>query len=336
MSSTKSPLSRLVSVAVREYWGHEALEFTPWLAQKENLDLLAQALELTELEVEGTEQAVGPFRADILCREVGSEGLVLIENQLERTDHSHLGQILTYAAGLGASKVVWVAPSFTEEHRAALDWLNRITHEDFHCFGVQVELWRIGDSALAPRFHVVAKPNDWEKRVKAQVHSTSGANTERAKALRDFWDGLFEYLDAHGSPFRLVSRKGTAGTWLQVADTVPGLRLLLSFGRQGGLAKVWVLFRSRQGRFDEEAMAWFQFVYERREVLGGLQGITWHTARGDEFCQVLRRVSETEEPAVVYAWFAQAVPPIVRALGELWPEFLDREAGLAGGDGARE
>ena len=110
---------------LREVWKTEAQDFTPWLAKEENLTLLGETLNL-ELELEAVEKDVGPFRADILCRDIDDDSLVLVENQVERTDHRHLGQILTYAAGLNTVTIVWVAKSFTDEHRAALDWLNEI------------------------------------------------------------------------------------------------------------------------------------------------------------------------------------------------------------------
>ena len=135
-------LGKLSQISLREVWKNEAGSFTPWLAEGANLALLSEVLEL-ELELEGQEQEVGPFRADILCKDAGTDRWVLIENQLERTDYTHLGQLLTYAAGLQAVTIVWIAERFTEEHRAALDWLNDITDERFNFFGIEVELWRI-------------------------------------------------------------------------------------------------------------------------------------------------------------------------------------------------
>ena len=142
-------LGRLERVELRDIWLSEASDFTPWLAQKENLDILGQTLGIV-LELEALERPVGPFRADILCKDIGTDRWVLIENQLERTDHNHLGQLLTYASGLEAVTIVWIAALFTEEHRSTLDWLNRITDESFRFFGLEVELWRIGDSPPAP------------------------------------------------------------------------------------------------------------------------------------------------------------------------------------------
>jgi hypothetical protein len=157
-------LGRLEKVEVRTVWVNEAGDFTPWLAKPENLKLLGDTIGL-ELELESVEKDVGPFRADILCKNTASSAWVLIENQLERTDHTHLGQLLTYAAGLEAVSIVWVAPRFTEEHRAALDWLNKVTSESVNFFGLEIELWRIGESPIAPKFNIVSQPNDWSKTV---------------------------------------------------------------------------------------------------------------------------------------------------------------------------
>ena len=156
--STNS-LGRLQRVQLREAWESESGDFTPWLAQSENLSLLGEAIGLN-LELEAQEKGVGLFRADLFCKDTASDSWVLIENQLERTDHSHLGQLLTYAAGLSAVTIVWIAERFTEEHRAALDWLNEKTGEGINFFGLEVELWRIGNSPLAPKFNVVCKPNE--------------------------------------------------------------------------------------------------------------------------------------------------------------------------------
>jgi hypothetical protein len=133
-------LGRLQKVELREAWLSESRDFTPWLAQEENLNLLGEAIGI-ELELESQEKDVGPFRADILCKDTSTDNWVLIENQLERTDHSHLGQLLTYAAGLNAVTIVWIAERFTEEHRATLDWLNERTDEKINLFGLEIELW---------------------------------------------------------------------------------------------------------------------------------------------------------------------------------------------------
>jgi hypothetical protein len=164
------------------------------LAGEENLALLGDTIGL-DLELEAVEKDVGPFRADILCKETATDSWVLIENQVERTDHTHLGQLLTYAAGLNAVTIVWIAKRFTDEHRAALDWLNEITGEEVNFFGLEIELWRIGDSPIAPKFNVVSKPNEWTKG-KGGTNSVvnKGDLSPVRKQQLEFWEQFHEYV----------------------------------------------------------------------------------------------------------------------------------------------
>lgn len=205
-------LGKLSQVDPRKVWSHEAHSFTPWLALAENLAILGEALGF-ELELEAVEQAVGPFRADILCKRVGSNHWVLIENQLERTDHSHLGQVLTYAAGLEAVTVVWISPQFTEEHRACLDWLNRSTIKGLNFFGVQMEVWKIGDSQMAPRFHLVSQPNDWAESVSEA--SVSIGKPETLQTHLEYWFGFREAMVAKNG--NLKAGKPQAENWSSLA-----------------------------------------------------------------------------------------------------------------------
>jgi hypothetical protein len=187
-------LGRLKQLSLREAWKDEAREFTPWLAQEDNLKLLGEALSL-ELELQSQEQEVGPFRADILCRS-GDGKWVLVENQLERTDHTHLGQIITYASGLDAVTVVWIAARFTEEHRSAIDWLNQITDDDHNFFALEIELWKIGDSPMAPKFNIVSKPNEWSRTMQ---NAASGDLRDLQKLQYDYWTALREQLAGNSS-----------------------------------------------------------------------------------------------------------------------------------------
>jgi hypothetical protein len=184
-------LSKLERVPLREAWKHEAGDFTPWLAQEKNLDALAEALGLSELELVATEHWVGDFKLDILCTD--GDRQVIVENQLAETDHRHLGQILAYAAGVGARTVIWVAESFRPEHASALQFLNDNTTEELSFFGVQIELWRIGNSPLAPKFEVVVKPNNWAKAGREQARAASTASATKQLQLK-FWTALVEKL----------------------------------------------------------------------------------------------------------------------------------------------
>lgn len=165
-------LGRLERVQTREVFEHEALGFTPWLAQEENLALLADTIGLS-LVLEAQEQPIGSFRADLLCKEHQTGQWVLIENQLDQSDHSHLGQIITYASGVQAATIIWIAGLFTEEHRAALDWLNASTVEEVQFFGIEIEFWRIGQSEAAPKFHIVSAPNKWKRDISRAVSKVS-------------------------------------------------------------------------------------------------------------------------------------------------------------------
>ena len=167
-----------------------------------------------DLEVEAQERAVGPFRADILCKDISTNRWVLIENQLERTDHTHLGQLLTYASGLEAVTIVWIAARFTEEHRSTLDWLNKITDESFRFFGLEVELWRIGDSPAAPKFNVVSKPNDWSHSVAQAARVIDDAELSDTRLeQREYWAALNMVLNALKGPIS-GNRKPQALSWM--------------------------------------------------------------------------------------------------------------------------
>ena len=191
MTDTKTSLARLEPVEVRKIWPNEAQNFTPWLAQDENLALLGETLGI-KFESGSTEVPVGDFSADIVAVSSVGNSKVLIENQLEKTDHTHLGQILTYAAGLDTLTVVWIAQRFTDEHRAALEWLNGITRAEIRFFGLEIEVWKIGASSCAPKFNIVAQPNDWTKSV-----APSPALTPTQRAQLGFWRGFHSYAADH-------------------------------------------------------------------------------------------------------------------------------------------
>lgn len=184
-------LARLERVELRDYWKDEARDFTPWLSQEDNITLLSSTIGM-DLEVVGTEEKVGSFSADILCRDRRTGAHVVIENQLEQIDHKHLGQVITYCAGLEAAAFIWIAPNFQEEHRAAVDWLNGITSEKFNFFAIEVELFRIGNSEAAPNFKVVAKPNGWSKNVRRQVNEDEMTIT-KSKQL-DYWTAFRDFV----------------------------------------------------------------------------------------------------------------------------------------------
>ncbi len=239
-------LGRLERVDLREVWSKEADDFTPWLAQAENLPLVGETIGL-ELELEAQEKNVGPFRADLLCKDTATNSWVLIENQLERTDHSHLGQLLTYATGLEAVTIVWITARFAEEHRAALDWLNEKTDTGINFFGLEIELWKIGDSKVAPKLNMVSKPNDWTKR----IASATKADLTPTKQLQlDYWSAFSEHLAKNGA--NIKPTKAAAQHWMTFAIGKSNCTTQASVNTQGKNVSVGLVLAGpyARSRFD--------------------------------------------------------------------------------------
>ncbi|VUT25440.1 MAG: hypothetical protein MOIL_01054 [Candidatus Methanolliviera sp. GoM_oil] len=186
-----SDLGILKKVIIRKKWPDEASDFTPWLAKEENIEKLSLALGL-ELQVENTEVSVGPYSADILAKDAGTDRYVVIENQLKRTNHDHLGKLITYGSVLDASAVVWIASDFTEEHKKALDWLNDHTSDEISFYGVILELWQIDDSKPAVRFNVLSKPADIMRQTAITKASENLTDTKRLQL--EFWTRFREKL----------------------------------------------------------------------------------------------------------------------------------------------
>lgn len=205
-------IGKLEKVEIRKVWPKEDSHFTPWLAQEENIAILGDELNI-DLEVQAQEEYVGPFRADILCKDTATENFVVIENQFGKTDHNHLGQIITYAAGLKALTVVWIAEHFVEEHRAAIDWLNSISDDSVEFFGIEIKLYRIANSPPAPKFNIVSKPNTWSKSVKRTASSVS--LTETKLLQQEYWQALKDYVESTKVSFKM--QKPSPQHWSTIA-----------------------------------------------------------------------------------------------------------------------
>ena len=173
---------------LRMIWPHEANSFTKWLAKEENLSKLGEDIGI-DLVLEERESSVGNFSVDIFANEESTGRKVIIENQLEDTDHDHLGKLITYASGKGAEVIVWVVKRARDEHRQAIEWLNQHTETSLGFFLVEIELWQIDDSAIAPKFNVIERPNDWAKQMK-----NSDNLSDRKQMLLKFWNGFNDYI----------------------------------------------------------------------------------------------------------------------------------------------
>lgn len=253
-------LGRLERVELRDIWISESSHFTPWLARPDNLSVLSEALGI-DLELEAQEKAVGPFRADLLCKDIGTGAWVLVENQLERTDHTHLGQLLTYASGLDAVTIVWIAARFTEEHRSTLDWLNKITDDSFRFFGLEVELWRIGQSPAAPKFNIISKPNDWSRSVAHAARAIDDAEMSDTRLLQlEYWTELDKALGAVGGPVT-SGRKAQAQSWM----AFPIGRSRFNLGAV--MIRPKRVIRAELYISGDDAKAWWNLLHQDREAV---------------------------------------------------------------------
>ena len=311
---TRATLGRLEPVELRNIWTSEAAEFTPWLARPENLSVLGETLGI-DLELEAQERSVGLFRADILCKDMATDSWVLVENQLERTDHSHLGQLLTYASGLEAVTIVWVAAQFTDEHRSTLDWLNRITDARFRFFGLEVELWRIGDSPPAPRFNVISKPNDWSKSVAQAARAIDDTElSETRVAQRAYWTALHTVLGAAGGPVS-GNRKPQPQSWM----TYP-------IGRSGFHLSAVMIRTKNQVRAElyisgEEAKRFLASLNGQREAIEGELGyhLEWEELPARRDCRVACYLNDVDPENEVdwpsqHEWLARHLNDLHRVL----------------------
>ena len=251
MTTNPKDLGHLERVELRDVWESESADFTPWLAKPENLVLLGDTIGL-ELELVAQEKSVGPFRADILCKDTATGDWVLVENQLERSDHGHLGQLLTYAAGLKAVTIVWIAEQFTEEHRATLDWLNEITGEQFSFFALEIELWRIGTSPVAPKFNVACRPNNWTKPSPPNL-------TETEILQQEYWTGLRTLLLDRKSIVR--PQKPLPQTWASFAIGRAAFAIYANIHIQ----KSWI--RVAMGCYGPDAKAHFHLLQQQKEAI---------------------------------------------------------------------
>jgi hypothetical protein len=279
MNSSTS-LSKLERVPLREAWKHEAGDFTPWLAQEENLNALAEALSLSELELVATEHWVGDFKLDILCTD--GDRQVIIENQLAETDHRHLGQILAYAAGVGARTVIWMAESFRPEHTTALQFLNDNTTEELSFFGVQIELWRIGSSPLAPKFEVVVKPNNWAKAGREQARVAATTSATKQIQLK-FWTALVEKLAREATQIR--PQKPRPQHWLNNSIGRSGFGLLPKVNTKEDLLAVELWMPG------EDAKMHFARLLEQRAEIESYLGfeLDWQELPDARACRIETR-----------------------------------------------
>lgn len=240
-----SIIEKLTEVDVRELWSHEQLDFSNWLARDENLEYLNDIIGLTLTDAD-KEVYVGSYRCDIVAKDETSDITVIIENQLESTNHDHLGKIITYASGLDAKVIIWIVKETKEEHRAAIEWLNNNTNKNINFFLIEIHAYKIGNSNPAPKFEVVEKPNDFIKRSK--TNSNDNELNKRQVERKIFWEQFNNVLVKKGKPFNL--RKATTDHWYEVAMGTSEAHVSISLVNKNNHIVVEVYVSDNKDLFD--------------------------------------------------------------------------------------
>lgn len=272
-------LGRLKEVNIRELWSHEQYDFSEWLSKPENLELLNEAIGLTLSEVE-KEVYVGAYRCDLVGTDETTGDRVIIENQLEVSNHDHLGKIITYASGLDAKVVVWIVKEAREEHRSAIEWLNNNTPEKLSFFLIEIHAYQIGDSLCAPMFEVVEKPNGFIKNAKTQ--SGSGEYNKSQGERIEFWTQFNEVLVERGKPFNV--RKPTTDHWYDIAIGTSDAHVSLTLVNKDGCVGVELYINDNKGLFDKL----LSFKEEIEETLG--LKLDWQRLDGKKASRILYRM----------------------------------------------
>jgi hypothetical protein len=308
-TTAEQTLGHLERMDPRLVWKHEALNFTPWLAS--NAERLAEALGI-DIEITGSEHPVGGFSLDLIGKDVTHDKPLIIENQLAGSDHGHLGQLLTYAAGTGAATIVWVATDIRDEHRQALTWLNEQTDQGTHFFGVELEVVRIGGSLPAPLFNVVVMPNDWQKTVKAAASGASG----KGPLYVAFWSKFLARLQKE-RPSWSKAKQGTQNSWFPMSVGLPpGCTITECFAAGGKLRHEFYIDRASQ----DECKAAFDSIHEQKgafELAYGCE-LSWERLDSKKACRIAEyRVGTVENVVdhdVYIAWFIEAGDRMRKAL----------------------
>ncbi|MDK2937414.1 MAG: hypothetical protein PWP62_2422 [Eubacteriaceae bacterium] len=230
---------------LRCIWPHEAYDFSQWLAQDENLQLLSDTIGI-DIVLEEIESSVGDFNVDLYAYEEGTKRKIIIENQLENTDHNHLGKIITYASGKEAEVIIWIVKRARDEHKNAIEWLNQHTDENIGFFLLEIELWKIDDSIPAPKFNIVERPNDWAKTMKA-VEGLSDIK----KLQLEFWQAFNQYAFEEKDFGKYFSkRKPQAQHWYDMSVGSSAYHLGLTTNTQKNLLGVEIYINDDKELFE--------------------------------------------------------------------------------------
>lgn len=268
----KQKLGKIKNVDLRNIWKKEDKEFTPWL--KENIDLLSEKLGIEVIDTQ-TEEKIGDFKLDIIGKDANTNKFVAVENQLESTDHNHLGQLITYSAGVNAGIIIWIAKELREEHKNALEWLNENSISEISFFGVEVHAISIDNSNPAVDFRVIVKPNDWERNIKS---STTRTDTEISYV--DFYSKLVDFYSEVNPKFRKV--KAQPQSWLNFGAGKGGLYFGWAF-RMGSRFSV-ELYIDTGDEIENKRI--FDELKKYKDELG-IKGVEWEDLETKRACRIV-------------------------------------------------
>lgn len=261
-------LGKLIEVNVRDLWKHEQYDFSTWLAKEDNMEELSNTIGLTLVDV-NTEVYVGSYRCDIVAKDETTGTKVIIENQLESTNHDHLGKIITYASGLDAKVVVWIVKEAREEHRSAVEWLNNNTGKDIAFFLIEIHAYKIGDSLPAAKFEMIEKPNDFLKSTKGS-NPSGELNKSQSERLK-FWTQFNDVIIEKGKPFSV--RKASTDHWYDVAIGTSEAHIGINLVNKSNIVVVEVYISDNKVLFDK--------LYENREEIEEKTGMLFEWERLD-------------------------------------------------------
>ncbi len=247
-------IGKLEEVDIRELWKHEQYDFSEWLSKKENIENLNDILGLTLVDI-SKETYVGSYRCDLFAKDETTGIKVIIENQLEMSNHDHLGKIITYASGLDAKVVVWIVKEAREEHRSAIEWLNNNTNSNINFFLIEIHAYKIGNSDNAPMFQVIEQPNDFIKNNKS-INSNDTMNKSQSQRL-EFWNQFNNVLVERGKPFNV--RKSTTDHWYNVAIGTSDARIDITLVNKDSVIGVELYITDNKEFFDK--------LYQRKDEI---------------------------------------------------------------------
>ena len=247
-------IGKLEEVDIRELWKHEQYDFSEWLSKKENIENLNEILGLTLVDI-SKETYVGSYRCDLFAKDETTGIKVIIENQLEMSNHDHLGKIITYASGLDAKVVVWIVKESREEHRSAIEWLNNNTNSNINFFLIEIHAYKIGNSDNAPMFQVIEQPNDFIKNNKS-INSNDTMNKSQSQRL-EFWNQFNNVLIEKGKPFNV--RKATTDHWYNVAIGTSDAHIDITLVNKDSVIGVELYITDNKELFDK--------LYQRKDEI---------------------------------------------------------------------